>query len=80
MSGELGMKLVSAQTYSVSVCAHLLSCVQLLCDSMDCSPSVSSVFSQQEYRSGWPHPPPGDLLHPGIKRASPVLAGGFFTA
>ena len=33
------------------------------CDPMDCSPPGSSVlgFSRQEYRSGLPCPPPGDL-------------------
>ena len=39
-------------------------------------------FSRQEYWSGLPFPPPGDLLDPGIETeslASPVLAGGFFT-
>ena len=39
-------------------------------------------FSRQEYLSGLPCPPPGDLLHPGIKPVSlisPTLAGGFFT-
>ena len=39
-------------------------------------------FSRQEYWSGLPYPPPGDLLDPGIEPASlmsPVLAGGFFT-
>ena len=39
-------------------------------------------FSRQEYWSGWPFPPPGDLSYPGIKPASPMspaLAGGFFT-
>ena len=37
------------------------------------------VLSQQEYWSGLPFPPPGDLPDPGIKPASPALAGGFFT-
>ena len=40
-------------------------------------------FSMQEYWSGLPCPPPGDLLDPGVEAASPVfpaLAGGFFTA
>ena len=55
-----------------------------LCDSVDCSPPDSSVmgFSRQEYWSGWPCPPPGDLPVPGIKPMylkSPTLAGGFFT-
>ena len=38
--------------------------------------------SRQEYRSGLPCPPPGDLPDPGIKPASimsPALAGRFFT-
>ena len=36
-------------------------------------------LSQQEYWSGLPFPPPGDLPDPGIEPASPALAGGFFT-
>ena len=38
-------------------------------------------FSRQEYWSGLPFPPQGDLPNPGIKPtslASPTLAGGFF--
>ena len=59
-----------------------------LCDLMDCSPPgvrrapLSIEFSRQEYWSGLSCPPPGDLLDPGIDRASlmsPALAGGFFT-
>ena len=45
--------------------------------------SLSMGFCRQEYRSGLPCPPPGDLPNPGIKPASlmsPVLAGGCFTA
>ena len=41
-----------------------------LCDPMDCSLPGSSVhgeFSRQEYWSGLPHPPPGDLPNPGIE-------------
>ena len=43
---------------------------------------LSMGFSRQEYWSGLPFPPPGDLPHPGIKLASPevpALAGKFFT-
>ena len=43
---------------------------------------LSMGFSRQEYCSGLPCPPPGDLPHPGIKPESllsPALAGGFFT-
>ena len=39
-------------------------------------------FSRQEYWSGLPSPPPGDLPNPGIEPispASPALAGRFFT-
>ena len=39
-------------------------------------------FSKQEYWSGLPCLPPGDLADPGIKLEflmSPALAGGFFT-
>jgi len=39
-------------------------------------------FSRQEYWSGLPCPPPGDLPHPGIELTSlmsPALAGRFFT-
>ena len=66
----------------VCVCTRAcsLSCVQL-CDPMDESPPGSSVreFSSQEYWSGLPFPPSGDLSNPGIEPASPALAGGFFT-
>ena len=36
-------------------------------------------LSQQEYCSGLPFPPPGDLPDQGIEPSSPALAGGFFT-
>ena len=41
------------------------------------SPSLSMGFSRQEYWSGLPFPPPGDLSNSGIKPTSPVLAGEF---
>ena len=45
------------------------------CDPTDCSPSGSSVHGilRQEYWSGLPCPPPGDLPSPGIKPRSPAL-------
>ena len=71
----------------VHACVHVCSVTQLcptLCDSMDCSqlgfPSLR--FSQQEYWSGLPFPPPGALPDPGIEPvspASPAMAGSFFT-
>ena len=36
-------------------------------------------FFRQEYWSGLPFPPPGDLSVPGIEPTSPALAEGFFT-
>ena len=46
-----------------------------LCDPMGCSLSGSFVHRvlQQEYWSGSPCPPPGDLPNPGIKPRSPAL-------
>ena len=35
-------------------------------------------FSRQEYWSGLPFPPLGDLSDPGTKPKSPAVAGGFF--
>ena len=43
---------------------------------------LSMEISRQEYWSGLPCPPPGDLPDPGIEPmtlASPALADGFFT-
>ena len=56
-----------------------------LCNPVDCNPPGSSSvgFSRQEYWSGLPCPPPGDLPDPGIKPVflmSPALAGRFFTS
>ena len=47
-----------------------------LCDHMDCNPPGSSVHGdspRQEYWSGLPCPPPGDLPNPGIEPRSPGL-------
>ena len=40
---------------------------------------LSKGLSRQEYWSGLPCPPPGDLPDPGIQPTSPALADGFFT-
>ena len=60
-----------------SACMHAKSlqlCLTLY-DPMVYSPPGSSVhgFSRQEYWSGLPCPPPGDLPDPGIKPRSPAL-------
>ena len=57
----------------VGVC--VLSCVQLF------AVPLSIGYSRQEYWSGLPFPPPGDISDPGIEPlplASPALAGRFF--
>ena len=46
-----------------------------------CQAPLSMGFCRQEYWSGLPRPPPGDLPDPGIEPmspTSPALAGGFF--
>ena len=53
-------------------------------DSVACGPLASSVSGilREEYWSGLPFPPPGDLPDPGTEPTSltsPALAGGFFT-
>ena len=67
----------------MSMCSVAQSCLTL-CDPMDCSQPGSSVHGivKQEYWSGLPNPPPGDLHDPGIEPMSlmsSALAGGFFT-
>ena len=41
---------------------------------------MSMGFSRQEYWSGLPFIPSGDLPDPGIELESPALADGFLTA
>ena len=41
---------------------------------------MSTGFSRQKHWSGLPCPPSGDLPDPGVKPASPALAGELFTA
>ena len=64
--------------------SKLLSCVRLFATpwTAACQAPLSMGFSRQEYWSGLPCPPPGDLPNPGIEPVSlmsPALAGGFFT-
>ena len=62
-------------TNNVCVCAKLLRSCPTLCDPKDCNPSGSSAHGilQQEYWSGLPCPPPGDLPDPGIESESLCL-------
>ena len=53
---------------------HAQLCLSL-CDLMDCSPPgspLSMEFSRQEYWSGLPFPPPGDLPNPETEPTPPV--------
>ena len=61
------------------MCVHSQSC-PTLCDpwTVDYQAPQSIGFSRQEYWSWLPFPPPGDLPNPGIKPASPALAGRYF--
>ena len=66
------------------MCAQSLQWCPTLCHPVYCSPPGSSVHGipRQEYWSGLPCPPPGDLPISGIEPASPVspaMASRFFT-
>ena len=71
--------------YLLIVCVHAQSLTgPTLCNPMNCNlqASLSMGFSRQEYWSGLPFPPPGDLPDPGMKpvcSALPTLTGKFFT-
>ena len=75
-----GERILGAEDQSLCVRSVAQSCL-ILCGPMGCGPPGSSVHGifLQEYRSGLPFPPPGDLPNPGIEPASSALAGGFFT-
>ena len=45
-----------------------------------CQVPLSMGFSRQEYSSGLPCPPPGDLPDPGIEPKSLKFVGGLFTS
>ena len=63
------------------LCAQLLSHVQFFATpwTVACQIPLSLGFPMQDYCSGLPFLPPGDLPGPGIEPVSPVLTGGFFT-
>ena len=72
------------QVYIACVYVNHFICVQLfvtLCSVAHPAP-LSIGFSRQEYWSGLPCPPPGDLQDPGVKPSSltfPRNVGRFFT-
>ena len=68
----------------VLVAWYVLSCAGIFVTPWTeaCQAPLSMGFPRQEYWSGLPFPPPGDLPNPGTEPKSlvpPALAGGFFT-
>ena len=68
----------------ILIIVHSLSRVQLCVTlwTVAYHSSLSMGFSRQEYWSGLPCPPPGDLPNPGIEPRSPeshAFSGRFFT-
>jgi len=61
---------------------HVLSCVWLFTAprTVACQDPQPTEFSRQEYYSGLPCPPPGDLPNPGIKPGSPALQADSFSS
>ena len=67
---------------NVSVCARSIaqSCLTLVTPwTVVYQAPLSIGFSGQEYWTGLPFPPPGDLPDPEAEPVSPALAGVFFT-
>ena len=58
----------------------MISCVQLSATPWTVAHQtpLSMAFSRQEYWSGLPFPPLGNLLNPGIEQTSPASTGRFF--
>ena len=69
----------SIMNISNNVLRHF-SCVRLFVTlwTVACQMPLSMGFSRQEYWSGLPQPPPGDLPDPEIEATSPALVGRFF--
>ena len=64
------------------VCAQTLSLVQLFATpcTVACQTSLSMGFSRQEYWTGFPFPPPGELPNSETESVSPTpLEGRLFT-
>ena len=71
------------KSIKASCCCLVAKLCLALCDSLNCvacQTPLSMGFPRQEYWSGLPCPPPGDLTKPGIEHIFPALADGFFTA
>ena len=86
LMAELGIHgFIYLLIYIICTCMYaklLQSCLTLCCPlTRACQAPLSMGFSRQEYWSGLPCPPPGDLPKLGIKPVSllsPALADRFF--
>ena len=74
-------KLWSGASFKTQVCCCLIAVSDSCATPWTVArqPPLSTGFPRQEYWSGLPFPPPGDLSNPGIKPRSPALTGRFFT-
>jgi len=78
---RLASPAVSSPHSCFRMCAQLRGCTNSVTPwAVACQVPLSMGLPRQEYRSGLPFPSPEDLFDPGIKPASPTLAGRFFTA
>ena len=71
---------IDENTFVLSCFSHVWLFVTVY--TIACQASLTMGFSRQEYWSGLPFPPSGDLPNPGIEPTSlmsPALAGRFFT-
>ena len=78
-TSRAAMGIYEARSRAVTLAVEVYSCVTLSEPHGVHQAPLSTGFSRQEYWSGLPFPPPGDLPDSGIEHASPALAGGFFT-
>ena len=65
--------------YVVLLLSHLVVSNSVTSRTLISQALLSMGLPRQEYWSGLPFPSRGDLPQPGIKTASPALAGIFFT-
>ena len=72
-----GLTMESTQIPSTLCYTHLLRHVPLFVTlwAVAHQAPLSMGFPRQQYWSGWPYSPPGDLLNPGIEPASPEALG-----
>ena len=81
---KAGRKKRNCYIYIFAFVVQLLGCVQIFVALWSVAHQIPLFmdFPRQEYWSGLPFPPPGDLSHPRTKSTSltsPAVAGGFFT-